>query len=410
MITPEQIAERARRIWISGRVLSACVAADAAPFPWIIPFARPSAREWLEDYAQLRATTERLEASSKAVTGSGYTLTTATAGHQKLGRLRTVESIAFDSAEDVAASAGEMETLRRFRHAATRLCTLEPRLLPWIARKPFALLEHESALPRLLAVVEHFSSNPRPLRYARELGIAGVDSKFIEAHRSVLADWLDALLPSSAIDDSARGLSDYGFERRYGLRYEEPLLRFRWLDRKRAFGGTVVDIATPLSQFTGYAPSCARVFVTENRISYLTLPDCEDSLVVFGGGYAIDLLAAVRWLGNQPLCYWGDIDTHGFSILSRLRAHWPSTRSFLMDRRTLMSHREMWSEEPQGGRFLGALQFLDSNEAALCEDLRKDSLGLRIRLEQERIGFQDVQNAMMRIKHSTDRVFSHQCP
>lgn len=38
--------------------------------------------------------------------------------------------------------------------------------------------------------------------------------------------------------------------------------------------------------------------------------------------------------------YWGDLDTHGSAILDRLRAWLPQTRSFLMDRETLLDHRE----------------------------------------------------------------------
>ena len=48
-------------------------------------------------------------------------------------------------------------------------------------------------------------------------------------------------------------------------------------------------------------------------------PQSPDVLAIFGGGYAIDLLPALPWIANQPLHYWGDLDTHGFAILSRLR-------------------------------------------------------------------------------------------
>jgi hypothetical protein len=48
--------------------------------------------------------------------------------------------------------------------------------------------------------------------------------------------------------------------------------------------------------------------------------------------YAIDRLGSLPWLREKPLYYWGDIDTHGFAILSRLRRHWEHARSLLMDR------------------------------------------------------------------------------
>lgn len=395
MITPEEIRQRAHKMWSSGRVLRAWL--EGTPeFPWPVAFRKPSAEDWLHRFAELRPAVARLEASAKATTGEGYTLTLKEIAHQKLGRLRVPEAIVFDSAEDVAAAAGEAATLRRFQALAADLRSREPRLAAWMARQPFALLEHEDALPRLLAVAAHLQENPRPARFARELGIAGVDSKFIENYRALLADWLDCLLPDAHVDRAVRGFADYGFERRYGLRHEEPLLRFRWLDRARSLGGALSDLTVPLSQFAAYAPPCERVFVTENKTSFLTLPDCRDSLVIFGEGYAIDRLAGVPWLANQPLLYWGDIDTHGFAILSRLRGYWPHTRNLLMDRETLLCHRDLWTDEPPGRRCLHDLPGLAADEAALFDDLRGDVLGEHVRFEQERVAFSLVRDVVRR--------------
>lgn len=402
MISPEQIQERARRLWASGQVLRAWLKNEPC-FPLAVKFRKPSAQEWLSHYAELRAEVARLEAASKAARGSGYTFTIRDSQHQKLGRLRMPENIVFASAEDVAACAGESATFHRFKRIAEALRASEPRLLDWLAGQPFAALNHESAFPRLLAVATYLQAHPRPKRFARELGIAGVDSKFIEDHQTLLSDWLDFLLPEDAVDSTVRGLSNHGFERRFGLRYEDPLIRFRWLDPQRPLGGCVIDATVPLPQFIAYAPHCARVFVTENKISFLTLPECRDSLAIFGGGYAIDRLASVPWLGDKPLHYWGDIDTHGFAILSRLRGYWPHTRSFLMDRDTLVLHQELWSEEPQERRCLHDLSGLDVEEAALYDDLRGDRLGVQIRLEQERVHYACMQKAVMNAATDTRR-------
>jgi hypothetical protein len=236
------------------------------------------------------------------------------------------------------------------------------------------------------------------MRYARELGIPGVDSKFIEENRGLLGAWLDRLLPAEAVDPTVRGLADNGFERRFGLRCDEPLIRFRWLDRSFMLDGRIADATVPLSEFAAYAPGCERVFVTENRINFLTLPECIGSLAIFGGGYAIERLGSLPWLREKPLYYWGDIDTHGFAILSRLRRHWKHTHSLLMDRATLLAHQALWSEEPQDRRCLHDLDALDDEERALYDDLRSDRLGERVRLEQERIGYNEVLEAVASIR------------
>ncbi len=86
---------------------------------------------------------------------------------------------------------------------------------------------------------------------------------------------------------------------------------------------------------------------------------------------------------------------HGFAILSRLRGYFPHTRSFLMDRDTLVAHRDLWTEELSGTRVLRDLPTLDPHEQALYDDLRNDRLGDRVRLEQERVKYQLVQKVVL---------------
>jgi hypothetical protein len=393
MISPEQIRDRAHKLWSSGRALRAWLGAEPL-FPYSVPFRKPSAKEWLENFARLRVDVERLEATSKARIGAGYTVAFREVTHQKLGSMRTPERIVFESAEDIAACAGENATLRRFQDMAKMLHSREPRLTAWLAEQPLRALEHYSVLPRLLAVTAYFQAHPRPMRYARELDIPGVDSKFVEEYQALLDQWLERLLPAAAMNGEVHGLSDHGFERRFGLRYEEPLIRFRWLDPSLAPAGHIIDATVPLSQFVAYAPTCSQVFVTENKINFLTLPESRSGLAIFGGGYAIERLASIPWLRSIPLYYWGDIDTHGFAILSLLRSRLPQTRSFLMDRDTIFIHQEFWSEESQERRCLRELASLTAEESSLYDDLRSDRLGVRVRLEQERIGYTHVGQAM----------------
>ena len=86
-----------------------------------------------------------------------------------------------------------------------------------------------------------------------------------------------------------------------------------------------------------------------------------------------------------PVTYWGDLDTHGFAILDRLRARLPQTRSLLMDRQTLLEHRERWGVEDRPTR--AALTRLTTDEHLLYSELVTDGFGERIRLEQERINW-----------------------
>ncbi len=57
-----------------------------------------------------------------------------------------------------------------------------------------------------------------------------------------------------------------------------------------------------------------------------------------------------------------------------------------MDEAALLAHRVLWVTEPQPHR-AAAIEHLDAAEQALYRDLRGDRWGVRVRLEQERIGW-----------------------
>jgi len=179
----------------------------------------------------------------------------------------------------------------------------------------------------------------------------------------------------------------------YGLLAKPGTVRFRMLNPRHYLAG-FSDVSVPVSQFARACPGVTRVFITENEINGLAFPDKQDSMVVFGGGYGVDRLAEVDWLRGKEVFYWGDIDTHGFAILDRLRASLPHARSLMMDEATLLEHRLMWGSEDQDKRFSGTLARLDERELALFDALRSDVHGSRIRLEQARIAYGWVSEAV----------------
>ncbi len=113
--------------------------------------------------------------------------------------------------------------------------------------------------------------------------------------------------------------------------------------------------------------------------------------MLFGDGYAVNVLERLAWLADLDLVYWGDIDTHGFAILNRLRHRFPRARSILMDRETLLAHQSQWVTESTPTR--AVLDLLTPAEQELYADLVDGTFGPAIRLEQERISFAAVERA-----------------
>jgi hypothetical protein len=157
---------------------------------------------------------------------------------------------------------------------------------------------------------------------------------------------------------------------------------------------TANDFKT-LDQHPGFIEQIKRVFITENEINFLAFPPQRNSLVIFGAGYGFEALAQAAWLASVDIFYWGDIDTHGFAILDQLRARFPHVQSLLMDERTLMAHREFWGMEKTPE--CRVLPRLTTDEQTLYQALINNHHQSHLRLEQERIQFDDVLAALAAI-------------
>jgi hypothetical protein len=278
--------------------------------------------------------------------------------------------------------------------AATRLADLVshtkacfPSLVPWLVRRPLKGLELFDEWDRLLATVGWIDSREVSGMYLRQVDVPGVDTKFLERHRGVLAELLDLQLPPERIDAAGDG-----FEGRYGFRRKPGYVRFR-----RHVSTGFSELSVRADELTAPPPDTARVYIVENEVTYLAFPLEAGEIVIFGGGYAVGLLDSLTWLADLDIAYWGDIDTHGFAILDRLRRHFPRLRSVLMDRVTLLSHRSQWVTEATPTS--AALDHLTPPELELYRALVAGELGPAVRLEQERVGFGWIRQALAALGH-----------
>jgi hypothetical protein len=225
--------------------------------------------------------------------------------------------------------------------------------------------------------------------YLRQVDLPGVDTKFIERHRGVLADLLDCQLDGGRID-STRPRSE--FVGRYRFRDKPQYIRLRALDPGVRPWGEFSELVVRADELGLTPPVASTVYIVENEITYLAFPPIEDAVVVFGGGYALARLASQTWLHGRAVVYWGDIDTHGFSILNQLRATFPNVRSMLMDRSTLVAHHTQWVREASPVN--AHLDRLTEEERELYRDLVEDAFGPSVRLEQERVRFSAILSAI----------------
>lgn len=345
-------------------------------------------RDLLQNFTSLRATLNELQTHD----GRRFHLEWETVKHRQLGEQRLPLRACFDNETGWLTFIGRKREADAFKTLSANILRSQPLLLPLLAAKPGLVLEYAAAWPQLLSVCAWFVAHPDSGLYLRQIDLPGIDTKFIEQHQAVLSLLLDALLPQQA-DNMVRGLARHGFARRYGLRHEEPLIRFRLLDAKLAeMMHGLDDLSLASSQFAALRLPIKRVFITENKVNGLAFPNHPDAIVIFGLGYGLESLFDAHWLADVEMHYWGDLDSHGYAMLARLRRHFPKLRSLLMDAATLEAHWPQHVEEKTP--ITGAMPEPLTHPEAQTYNRLKLPDGRYARVEQERIAYHWIEETL----------------
>jgi hypothetical protein len=90
-----------------------------------------------------------------------------------------------------------------------------PRIREWVVDHPHHALELAPQMPQLIAAYVWLDAHRQSNRYLREISAPGVDTKFAERHRPVLAAMLGVSSTAS------------GFPAGLGLRCKPALVRLR---------------------------------------------------------------------------------------------------------------------------------------------------------------------------------------
>ncbi|MGH3951047.1 MAG: DUF3322 domain-containing protein [Pseudonocardiaceae bacterium] len=378
--TRADVVGKLRRRWDNGDFLSS-FACGQAWVPVEVALRSPTARDlstrfaeaqtWARQWRQAEHKTLRIE--------------TSTVGGRIVGSNEIPSRVWVDSYDQLWTLLGVTGQVRRFTELLEATKDRAPRIAEWVIDKPLEVLRHQEQWAKLVETALWIDARANSDMYLRQIDVPGVDTKFIEGHRKILAALLDRQLAEHRID-LTRPVSD--FAGRYRFRKKPDYVRFRKLGHGAGFS----ELSVRIDELATAPVDVSTVFVVENEITYLAFPPVEGSAVVFGGGYALSRLQPLSWLAERELVYWGDIDTHGFAILNQLRHTFGHVRSILMDRATLLAHEGQWVNEPSPVN--AHLDLLHPDEAALYTDLVEDALGPAVRLEQERVSYSAIERAV----------------
>lgn len=365
-VAEARVVCRDRLVRRMGEWAGALVAPDAGSPHFTIPLHPPTEKEMLADES---AAEEWARQWASFPLPDGVEVEWGTRVWRSIGRQKVPVRMLVRDADGAAALAGgaaQRDWLRlrsralvlaaRFGETADVARTVRLRRAKLVG---YSDVEFEQVVDVAAWVIANPITGLRP----RQVPVRGVDSKWLGRHRAIVRDLVGAV--TGAVD--------------LGLVESDPLIRLRILDPTLSVGG-LRDVAAPPQQVAALPLAPRAVIVMENLESMHAVPDLPGAVVIHGSGFAVDRVVSIPWVVRVPILYWGDLDSHGFAILHRLRLRHPAVTSVLMDEATLLAHRDLWVPDPNPTR--AACSGLTGDELAAFTRLRAEG---DVRLEQERI-------------------------
>ncbi|WP_452602417.1 Wadjet anti-phage system protein JetD domain-containing protein [Pontimicrobium sp. MEBiC06410] len=375
MISPNEIKLKAKRKYKS--YLQAIInQKDIFPFP-IIGNKKPS-----KSIPEFKKELNELISFSKEKKGYGYSINYLERKTKNLGTQSFPSSIYFETKQDFEKYLKVEKEVQQFITDYNDISDTFPEINQWLKKYPNKVIANSDNWTDILKVCKYFKSNPKPNLYIRELPIS-VHTKFIESNASILRELLDIIIEPFTVKDQTK------FEKRFNLKYSQPLIRFKVLDSKLSetyfFG--INDISIPINQFNALNLNFEKIIIVENKTNLhtiaLTLPEMKKTITIFGSGFKVENLKNAEWLSALEILYWGDLDVQGFEILSQMRKYFKQTRSFLMDEATF---NKFFENDNGTLSNVNSQLNLTKAEMNLYEKIKKNNW----RLEQEKIPLEYV--------------------
>jgi len=160
----------------------------------------------------------------------------------------------------------------------------------------------------------------------------------------------------------------------------------------RAAVGGLRQISAPVDELAGLEICPDAVLIVENKEPALTWSDTTGLVVIHSLGNHLDVLSCLPWIPHDRCWYWGDLDRHGFTLLSRAHTMVPRLTSLLMAPGDIETYRPLGVEEDLD-RYDQPDPTLSLAEASAIAALQLTG-GKYLRTEQERIPINDAEHAL----------------
>lgn len=285
---------------------------------------------------------------------------------------------------------------QRARARWDQLRRLEPgqAVRPWLAR---IVDLDDYDFTTLLGTTAWFRAHPRSGLTVRSVPVPGMHTKWLARHRGMVlaclgtptdtsqfteptSDADPADIPSGDLD--ALGLRP--LPREIGIVLADPVLR-------AAVGG-LRHLSAPMDELAGLQIHPDAVLIVENKEPALAWSDTTGLVIIHSLGNHLDVLSRLPWIRHDRCWYWGDLDRHGLTLLSRARTMVPRLASLLMTPGDIETYRPFGVEEDLD-RYDQPDPTLTMAETSALAALQLTG-GKYLRIEQERIPITDAEHAL----------------
>lgn len=291
---------------------------------------------------------------------------------------RMVRTLTLDAAARLLGRTGDA-TKARQRFETIRV--IDARLAGIAEQWPAFIAMSTQDFAVLCRFLAQIATQGIPKMRLREVPCAGMHTKFLENHRTLLVPTMAALeIPSNP--DARSWAGKLGF-----LEDETRQFELRDLD-----GGLLPypHLALPVTELmhcpmgASAAAALRGIVIVENQATFRALPPMSGVVAIFGRGDAVRTLGAATWLTTCPLLYAGDLDHAGFLMVAGLRRDGlQRLETAFMDAQTAQSFKDYWVDDPSRPGSQRAYEGLTAQERAAQQLMAVGPW----RLEQERIPF-----------------------
>ena len=255
--TSADVETKVRRRWASGALLRAHTLGE--PFEAIrVTLRTPAAADLSERLEEIRRWAADLERRSD--NGRRFELESKVVGGRTIGRSTLPGRAIVRSYEQAWRLLGVREDVRRFDGVLAATAG-RPAVTDWVVAHPLRAVSLAEEWPSILTALESLDWNAGTGLYLRQVDAPGVDTKFIERHRGVLA----ALL---AVRTSAQGfVTDLGFAAK------PPRVRLRFDPDTLRLPAPLTEAELRTDELAELPVEIAQALIVENEVTYLSVPD-----------------------------------------------------------------------------------------------------------------------------------------